>query len=47
MPSKCLRQEWVCVSPAVVLFKNGQPADHFIGALSEGEIRTILDKHIE
>ena len=33
--------------PTVVLFKNGQPADHFMGALSEGEIRSILDKHVE
>lgn len=33
--------------PTVVLFKNGQPADHFMGALPEGEIRVILDKHIE
>ncbi|MDC1319832.1 thioredoxin [Litorivicinus sp.] len=33
--------------PTVVLFKNGQPADHFMGALSEGEIRAMLDKHVE
>lgn len=33
--------------PTVVLFKNGQPADHFMGALPEGEIRAILDKHVE
>jgi len=33
--------------PTVVLFKNGQPADHFMGALPEGEIRVILDKHVE
>ena len=32
--------------PTVVLFKNGQPADHFMGALPEGEIRAILDKHV-
>ena len=24
--------------PTVVLFKDGQPADHFMGALSEGEL---------
>jgi putative thioredoxin len=30
-----------------VLFKDGQPADHFMGALSEGEIRAMLDKHVE
>jgi len=33
--------------PTVVLFKNGQPADHFMGALPEGEIRAILNKHVE
>ena len=33
--------------PTVVLFKDGQPADHFMGALPEGEIRAILDKHVE
>ena len=33
--------------PTVVLFKNGQPADHFMGALPEGEIRAMLDKHVE
>ena len=33
--------------PTVVLFKNGQPADHFMGALPEGEIRAILDKPVE
>lgn len=33
--------------PTVVMFKDGQPADHFTGALSEGEIRTMLDKHVE
>ena len=30
-----------------VVFKDGQPADHFMGALSEGEIRAMLDKHVE
>ena len=33
--------------PTVVLFKNGQPVDHFMGALPEGEIRAMLDKHVE
>ncbi len=33
--------------PTVVLFKDGQPADHFMGALPEGEIRAMLDKHVE
>lgn len=33
--------------PTVVLFKNGQPVDHFMGAVPEGEIRTILDAHVE
>lgn len=33
--------------PTVVLFKGGQPVDHFTGALPEGEIRAILDRHVE
>lgn len=33
--------------PTVVLFKDGQPADHFMGALPEGEIRQLLEKHVE
>ena len=33
--------------PTGVLFKTGQPADHFMGALPEGEIRAMLDKHVE
>lgn len=33
--------------PTVVLFKDGQPADHFMGALPEGEIRAMLEKHVE
>ena len=33
--------------PTVVLFKDGQPVDHFMGALHEGEIRTMLNKHVE
>lgn len=33
--------------PTVVLFKDGQPVDHFMGALPEGEIRAMLNKHVE
>ena len=33
--------------PTVVLFKDGQPVDHFMGVLTEGEIRQILEKHVE
>lgn len=33
--------------PMVVLIKDGQPADAFNGAKSEGEIRQFLDKHVE
>ena len=33
--------------PTVVLFKDGQPVDHFMGVLPEGEIRQILEKHVE
>lgn len=32
--------------PTVKLFKNGQIVDEFMGALPEGQIRAILDKHI-
>jgi putative thioredoxin len=32
--------------PFCVLFKAGQPADGFIGALPEGEVRKFLDKHV-
>jgi putative thioredoxin len=32
--------------PFCVLFKGGQPADGFIGALPEGEVRKFLDKHV-
>ncbi len=32
--------------PFCVLFKGGQPADGFVGALPEKEIRTFLDKHV-
>jgi len=32
--------------PTVILMKNGQPVDGFVGALPEGQIRTFLDKHV-
>jgi putative thioredoxin len=32
--------------PTVVLMKNGQPVDGFVGALPEGQIRKFLDKHV-
>lgn len=32
--------------PFCVLFKQGQPADGFVGALPEAEIRKFLDKHV-
>src|SRR4051812_41433521 len=32
--------------PFCVLFKAGQPADGFIGALPEPEVRKFLDKHV-
>ncbi|HEY4959162.1 MAG TPA: tetratricopeptide repeat protein, partial [Caldimonas sp.] len=32
--------------PFCVLFKEGQPADGFVGALPEGEVRKFLDKHV-
>ncbi len=32
--------------PSVKIFSQGQVVDEFMGALSEGEIRKILDKHI-
>ena len=32
--------------PMVVLMKNGQPVDGFVGALPEGQIRQFLDKHV-
>ena len=33
--------------PTVVLIKDGQVADGFAGAKSEGEVRQFLDKHVE
>ncbi|WP_339805785.1 thioredoxin [uncultured Marinobacter sp.] len=33
--------------PTVILVKNGQAVDGFNGALPEGEVRKVLDKHIE
>jgi len=32
--------------PTVMIFKDGQPVDSFTGALPEGEIKTIIDKHV-
>ena len=32
--------------PTVVLFKDGQVADHFVGAQPESVIRQLLDKHV-
>ncbi|MDQ2928870.1 MAG: tetratricopeptide repeat protein [Pseudomonadota bacterium] len=32
--------------PFCVLFKSGQPADGFVGALPEVEVRKFLDKHV-
>jgi putative thioredoxin len=33
--------------PTVVLMKNGQPVDGFMGALPEGKVREFLDKHVQ
>lgn len=33
--------------PTIILVKNGQAVDGFNGALSESEIRKVLDKHVE
>ncbi len=33
--------------PTVILVKNGQAVDGFNGALSESEIRKVLEKHVE
>lgn len=32
--------------PTCILLKNGQPVDGFMGALSEGQVRQFLDKHV-
>ncbi len=32
--------------PTVVMLKNGQPVDGFMGALPEGKIKEFLDKHV-
>jgi putative thioredoxin len=32
--------------PTVILMKNGQPADGFMGALPEGKVREFLNKHV-
>lgn len=33
--------------PTVILVKNGQAVDGFNGALPEGEVRKVLDKHVD
>ena len=33
--------------PTVILMKNGQPVDGFMGALPEGQVREFLDKHVQ
>lgn len=33
--------------PTVILMKNGQPLDGFMGALPEGKVREFLDKHVQ
>src|SRR5439155_8290349 len=32
--------------PTVILLKNGQPVDGFMGALPEGKVKEFLDKHV-
>lgn len=32
--------------PTIVLFKNGEVADHFVGAVPEAQIRQFLDRHL-
>lgn len=31
--------------PTVIFFKNGQPADHFVGFISYGDVRAFLDRN--
>ncbi len=33
--------------PTVILLKDGQPVDGFMGALPEGKVREFLDKHVQ
>jgi putative thioredoxin len=33
--------------PTIVLMKDGQPVDGFMGALPEGKVREFLDKHVQ
>ena len=33
--------------PTVILLKNAQPVDGFMGALPEGQVREFLDKHVQ
>ncbi|HVE51952.1 MAG TPA: thioredoxin [Ramlibacter sp.] len=33
--------------PTVILLKNGQPVDGFMGALPESKVREFLDKHVQ
>jgi putative thioredoxin len=33
--------------PTVILLKDGQPVDGFMGALPEGQVREFLDKHVQ
>lgn len=32
--------------PTVVLFKNGEVVDHFVGAVPESQVRQMLDRHV-
>jgi len=32
--------------PTVLLFRDGAPVDHFMGALPEGELRRFIDRHV-
>jgi putative thioredoxin len=33
--------------PTVLLFRDGAPVDHFMGALPEGEVRRFIDRHVQ